>query len=182
VRLIYDATELSGVTIVKPRVTEMLQMISELTPTVSRAHESVEKDTIRDVGTYVWRISSLGGTRYGTYAANWTYCTHISILNIQMWSKWNVLDLGLTDEDVCLLSSVDCDISRLNRINKIIILSRYTFFSENSTIKNFRVKRAWPRAISRWVTDQKVFPSARTSEDKSAQKRLVLICGASLWS
>jgi hypothetical protein len=59
-----------------------------------------------------------------------------------MWSKWDVLGLGLTDEDVCLLSSVDCDISRLNRINKIIILSRYTFFSENSTVMNSRVKRA----------------------------------------
>jgi hypothetical protein len=31
---------------------------------------------------------------------------------------------------------------RLNRIDRILIPSRYTFFSENSTIKNFRVKRA----------------------------------------
>jgi hypothetical protein len=35
---------------------------------------------------------------------------------------------------------------------------KYTFFFESPTIKNFEVKRAWPEAISEWVTDREVFP------------------------
>jgi hypothetical protein len=57
---------------------------------------------------------------------------------------------------------------------------RYTFFSGSTPAKNSGVKRACPGAISGWVTDWEVFPGARTSEDKSAQKRLMLVCGASL--
>jgi hypothetical protein len=48
--------------------------------------------------------------------------------------------------------------SRLNRIDRILIPSRYTFFSESSTVKNSRVKRVWLGAISGWVTDREVFP------------------------
>jgi hypothetical protein len=36
--------------------------------------------------------------------------------------------------------------------------ARYTFFSGSTPAKNSGVKRAWPRAISGWVTDQEVFP------------------------
>jgi hypothetical protein len=71
--------------------------------------------------------------------------------------------------------------SRLNRIDRILILSRYTFFSESSHVKNFRVKRAWPGAISGWVTNREVFPDVHKWE-QSAQKRVGLICGASLWT
>jgi hypothetical protein len=35
-----------------------------------------------------------------------------------------------------------------NRIDKILIPPRYTFFSERPTIKNSGVKRAWLEAIS----------------------------------
>jgi hypothetical protein len=45
----------------------------------------------------------------------------------------------------------------LNRIDIILIPPRYTFFSESPLVKNPRVKRAWPGAISGWVTDRKVF-------------------------
>jgi hypothetical protein len=56
--------------------------------------------------------------------------------------------------------------SRLNRIDRILIPLRYTFFIGSLTEKNSEVKRAWPRAILGWVTGK----SSRvcTSEDKSA--------------
>jgi hypothetical protein len=53
------------------------------------------------------------------------------------------------------------------------------FFSGSPPAENSGVKRAWPGAISGWVTDRKVFPGAQ-SEDKSAQKRLGLVCRARL--
>jgi hypothetical protein len=42
-------------------------------------------------------------------------------------------------------------------IDRILIPSRYTFFFGRPTEKNFGVKRAWPRPISGWVTNPKVF-------------------------
>jgi hypothetical protein len=55
-------------------------------------------------------MGPLGGTRYGMYAANWTYDTCMSVLDVRTWPRWDVTDLGLTDEDVDLLRGVDCDI------------------------------------------------------------------------
>jgi hypothetical protein len=66
---------------------------------------------------------------------------------------------------------------RLNRINSILIPLSCNLFSGSPSAKNSRVKRAWPGAISGWVTDRQVFPGAQ-SEDKSAQKRLGLVCRA----
>jgi hypothetical protein len=48
--------------------------------------------------------------------------------------------------------------SRLNRIDRILIPPRYTFFSESTPAKNSGVKHAWPEAISGWATDWEVFP------------------------
>jgi hypothetical protein len=50
--------------------------------------------------------------------------------------------------------------SRLNRIDRILIPPRYTFFSGSPTEKNSRVKRAWPGAILGWVTNWEVFSGA----------------------
>jgi hypothetical protein len=47
-----------------------------------------------------------------------------------------------------------------NRIDKMLIIPRYTFFSRSPTVKNSGVKR--------------------TNKDKSAKKRLLLVSGASL--
>jgi hypothetical protein len=55
-------------------------------------------------------VGTLGGTRYDTYATNWTYDTHMSVLNVQTWPRGDVPGLGLTDEEVGLLRGVDCDI------------------------------------------------------------------------
>jgi hypothetical protein len=55
-------------------------------------------------------VGPLGGTRYGTYAANWTYGTRMPVLVVQTWPRGDVSSLGLTDEDVGLLRGVDCDI------------------------------------------------------------------------
>jgi hypothetical protein len=44
------------------------------------------------------------------YAANWTYSTCILVLDILVWLRGNVLDLRLTDEDVCLLRGLNVDI------------------------------------------------------------------------
>jgi hypothetical protein len=49
---------------------------------------------------------------------------------------------------------------RLNRIDRILILSRYTFFSRNPIVKNFGVMHAWLGAILGWVTEWEVFPGA----------------------
>jgi hypothetical protein len=68
---------------------------------------------------------------------------------------------------------------RLNRINSILIPLSCNFFSGSPPAKNSGVKRAWPRAILVWVTDREVFSGAQ-SEDKSAQKRLGLVCRARL--
>jgi hypothetical protein len=48
----------------------------------------------------------------------------------------------------------------LNRIDKILIPPRYTFFSGSPPAKNSGVKRAWYGAISGWMIDQKVFLGA----------------------
>jgi hypothetical protein len=55
-------------------------------------------------------MGPLGGTRYGTYAANLMYDTRMSVLDIRTWPRGDVPDLGLTDEDVGLLRGVDYDI------------------------------------------------------------------------
>jgi hypothetical protein len=55
-------------------------------------------------------VGPLGGTRYGTYATNWTYGTHMPVLDIRMWPRGDVPRLGLNDEDIGLLREVDCDI------------------------------------------------------------------------
>jgi hypothetical protein len=50
------------------------------------------------------------------YAANWTYDMRMLVLNVRTWSRGDVLDLGLADEGVDLLSGVDCDILTQNLI------------------------------------------------------------------
>jgi hypothetical protein len=45
----------------------------------------------------------MGETQYDTYATNWTYGTHMAVLDVQTWPRGDVPSLGLTDEDVDLL-------------------------------------------------------------------------------
>jgi hypothetical protein len=67
--------------------------------------------------------------------------------------------------------------SRLNRIDRILIPPRYTFFSKSPTAMNSRVKCAWPRAISEWVTDRKVFPGVHKWGQKCTEKIRVGLWG-----
>jgi hypothetical protein len=62
---------------------------------------------------------------------------------------------------------------RLNRINSILIPLSCNFFSGSPSAKNSRVKRAWPEAISGWVTDREVFPGAQSEDKKCAEKTRV---------
>jgi hypothetical protein len=55
-------------------------------------------------------VGPRGGTRYGTYAANWMYDTHMPVLDVQTWPRVDVPGLGLTDGGIGLLRGVDCDI------------------------------------------------------------------------
>jgi hypothetical protein len=55
-------------------------------------------------------VGLLEGTRYGTYAANWTYGTRMSVLDVRTWSRGDVPALRLIDEDIGLLRGVDYDI------------------------------------------------------------------------
>jgi hypothetical protein len=48
-------------------------------------------------------VGPLGGTRYGTYATNWTYGMRMPVLDVWTWPRGDVSGLGLTDEDVGLL-------------------------------------------------------------------------------
>jgi hypothetical protein len=64
-------------------------------------------------------VSSLGGTRYGMYAANWTYSTHIPVLDIRMWPRGDISGLGLTDGEIGLLRGVDCNIMAQSLIGLI---------------------------------------------------------------
>jgi hypothetical protein len=52
-----------------------------------------------------------------------------------------------------------CDILAqcLIGFNRILIPPRHTIFFESLPTKNFEIKRAWPEAISGWVTDREVF-------------------------
>jgi hypothetical protein len=94
--------------------------------------------------------------------------------------KSNVLADALSHKAHCnYLPAVHVTSPRLNRINSILIPLSCNFFSESPPAKNSGVKRAWPRAISGWVTYREVFPGAQ-SEDKSVQKRLGLVCRARL--
>jgi hypothetical protein len=138
---------------------------------------------VRDVGTYAWCVGPLGGTRYGTYAANWMYDTHMSVLDVRTWPRGDVAGLGLTDEDIDILRGVDCDILTQGLIG----LTEYSYhqgitsFSEAqlqitlglNVLSPEQFQDGWPTGKFSWVC---------TSEDKSAQKRLGLVCGASLWS
>jgi hypothetical protein len=56
----------------------------------------------------------------------------------------------------------------LNRIDRILIPSMYTFFSESSIIKNSEVKCAWSGIILRWVTDQKFFSNTQKFVEKTS--------------
>jgi hypothetical protein len=55
-------------------------------------------------------VGPLVGTWYDVYAANWTYDTYMSVLDVQTWPIGDVPVLGLIDEDVGLLRGGDCDI------------------------------------------------------------------------
>jgi hypothetical protein len=55
-------------------------------------------------------MGPLGGIRYGTYAANWTYDTRMPVLDVRTWPRGDVLGLGMTGDNVSLLRGVDCDI------------------------------------------------------------------------
>jgi hypothetical protein len=48
-------------------------------------------------------VGPLGGTQYGTHAANWTYDTRMPVLDVRTWPIGDVPGLGLTDGDVGLL-------------------------------------------------------------------------------
>jgi hypothetical protein len=76
----------------------MLQMVSEPTLAVSRARKGQVRRIrgsvrVRDVGTYAWRVGPLGGTRHGTYAANWTCGTRMLILDV----RYTYANTGRTD-------------------------------------------------------------------------------------
>jgi hypothetical protein len=46
------------------------------------------------VGPYARLVGPLGGTRYGMYAANWTYSTRMPILDVRMWPIGDVSGFG----------------------------------------------------------------------------------------
>jgi hypothetical protein len=55
-------------------------------------------------------VGPLGGTRYGTYVANWTVRYEYASTGHTDVAKGDVPGLGLIDDDVGLLRRLDCDI------------------------------------------------------------------------
>jgi hypothetical protein len=98
-----------------------------------------------------------------------------------MWPRGDVPGLGLTDEDVGLLRGVDCDILAQGLIGLIEYSYHHGIpsFSEAHLQRTLglnvlgleQFQNGWPTRMFSWMC---------TSEDKSVQKRLGLICGASL--
>jgi hypothetical protein len=81
------------------------------------------------------------------------------VLDVQTWPIGGVPGLGLTDGDVGLIRGVDYDILAQGLIGLI----EYSYdqgitFFRTPPAKYSRVKRAWLRAISGWVTNLEVFP------------------------
>jgi hypothetical protein len=68
-------------------------------------------------------VCPLGGTRYGTYAANWTYGTRMPVLDVRTRPRGDIPGLGLTDGEVGLLRGVDCDILAQG----LIVLIEYSY-------------------------------------------------------
>jgi hypothetical protein len=82
------------------------------------------------------------------------------VLDVKTWLRGDVTGLGLTDGDIGLLKGgLSHPISRLNRIDRILIPLRYTFFFGSPPVKNSGVKRVWPGVISGWVINREVFMS-----------------------
>jgi hypothetical protein len=126
-------------------------------------------------------MGPLGGTRYGMYAAYWTYGMCMPVLDVWMWPWGDVPSLGLIDGDVGLLRRVDCDILTQGLIGLI----EYSYhqgipcFLEPQLKKIVGLSVLGPKQFQdEWLTRKS--SRVRTSEDKSAQKRLGLVCGASL--
>jgi hypothetical protein len=55
-------------------------------------------------------VGPLGGTRYGMYATNWTYDTHMPVLNIWTWPRGGRSWLGVNRRGRRSSKGVDCDI------------------------------------------------------------------------
>jgi hypothetical protein len=82
-------------------------------------------------------VSPLGGTRYGMYAANWTYGIRMPVLDIRTWPRGGVPGLGLTDKDVGLLKGVDCD----NLAQCLIGLIEYSYHQDIPSFSKARLQR-----------------------------------------
>ncbi|TVU25078.1 hypothetical protein EJB05_27557, partial [Eragrostis curvula] len=77
-----------------------------------------------------------GMVRMAGVGPEWSHSmAHALALDARTWPRGDVPGLGLTDEDVGLL--------------------------RGSSRKNSKVKRAWPGAISGWVTDREVLPGCQ---------------------
>jgi hypothetical protein len=58
-----------------------------------------------------------------------------------------------------------------------LIPSKYIFFFRSLTVKNSEVKCAWPRTISEWVIDRKIFPDVHKWVWKCVEKTSVALWG-----
>jgi hypothetical protein len=113
--LVYDLRGLSGVTITRPRVVGVLQMVLEPTLAVSRVRMGQLRRMRWRMGQgcgYVCMTHGFSGRDmiWYVYAANWTYDTHIPVLNVWTWPRGDIPSLVSTNEDVSFLRGVDCDI------------------------------------------------------------------------
>jgi hypothetical protein len=90
------------------------------------------------------------GTRYGTYAANWTYGTRMPLLDVRVWLRGDVPGLGLIDEDVGLLRVVDCDILTQGLIGLI----EYSYHQGIPSFSEAHLQRTLGLRRIQWRTGQ----------------------------
>jgi hypothetical protein len=105
------------------------------------------------------------------------------VLDVRTWPRGNVPGLGLIDVLIGLLWGVDCDILTQGLIGLI----EYSYHQGISSFPEAHLQRTLGLSVlgpeqfqDGWPTEK--FSRMCTSEDKTAHKRLTLVCGASLRS
>jgi hypothetical protein len=160
---IYDPIELLGVSIASPMIGRGVT-------------SGIRADPRGFTGMCGLGVRVYGAWRMWVQSGHMAW--HMMTLDTQMWLRWEVPRLGLTDKDVSLLRGwivISWPLGwwysspRLNRINRVSIPIRCIFFFGSLSRKNLQVKCAWLGAIwDGWPTGK--FSRVRMSEDEVCTK------------
>jgi hypothetical protein len=141
-RMVYYPRGLLGVSNVDPRMDMVLYSWYQNWPTWF--HMCVCVLRVRAYST--WHM----------WAQNGHMVWHMMTLDTQTWPRWGGFWLGVDrwGRRSSKGGGLFYPNLRLNRIDRILIPTSCIFFFGSLPQKNLWVKRAWPRAILEWVTEQ----------------------------